>query len=292
MDLFLFIIAVVGVLAVITLFRISKGASASMKKVYKRTAWASLAVAIICALLSVTTVVAPRTVGVVVQFGQPVQALNNGLHFKTPWSNVEFLDGAVQNDVYNDSTNPLPVRLKNNSQATADASIQWQLKSDNAMGIFLDHRTFENIQQNLVDRNFRDSINQVMADYDPLTNSTLNEDDENALTLQILADRVLADMKQRIGADIDVRSVTIPIINFDAATQTRIDELQSEIAKTRIAEQKQKTSAAEAAANRELESSLSDNVLTSKCLDIISEKGLSPIGCFPGADVTNIKSVE
>lgn len=74
-----------------------------------------------------------------------------------------------------------------------------------------------------------------------------------------------------------------PRINFDEATQTRIDELQAEIARTRVAEQRQATADAERRANEILDRSVSDNVLTSKCLDIVERSGQSPLGCFPGA---------
>lgn len=75
---------------------------------------------------------------------------------------------------------------------------------------------------------------------------------------------------------------TIPIINFDKSTQSRIDELQQETARTRIAEHKKETSKAESDANKILEKSLNEETLISKCLDIVAKSGQSPIGCFPG----------
>ena len=224
-------------------------------------------------------IVQPRTVGVVVAFGKPVDVVGNGFHVKAPWEKVEKLDGAVQNDIYNGDS-AIAVRLGNNGKATVDASIQWQLKTDEAMEVFLDYRTFEGIQSNLVDRNFKAALNEVMATYDPLNYA---DEAEGGQDLAALSQAVQEEMQERVGNQIEVRSVTLPLVNFDEATQARVNELQAESAKTRVAEQKKQTSTAEAEANEILEQSITEETLTSKCLDIVAENGQSPIGCFPTA---------
>ncbi|MGP9782405.1 SPFH domain-containing protein [Glutamicibacter sp. AOP12-B1-11] len=233
------------------------------------------------------TIVQPRTVGVKIALGKPTAVIGNGFHLKAPWETVEKLDGSVQNDVYS-SNSAIPVRLGNNGKANVDASIQWQLKTDDAMSVFLDYRTFEGIQSNLVDRNFRAALNEVMATYDPLA---YTDPADGGQDLEGLAKSVRTKMQEKVGTQIDIRSVTLPIINFDEPTQNRINELQAETAKTRIAEQRKQTSAAEAEANKILERSITPETLTSKCLDIVAESGKSPIGCFPGGGVQPITMV-
>lgn len=290
MDFVLFILAIVLAVGLVVVLSFRKKANPALKSNLKWVAVGISAATALCFILSVTTIVAPRTIGVVVEFGKPVKTLSNGLHWKSPWSNVEKLDGAVQNDVYNaEKGNPIGVRLKNNSQAYADASIQWQLKAEDAMEIFLDYRTFENIQENLVDRNFRAALNSVMADYDPLNFVDPASGGED---LEAIAGEVLQKMQNLVGNQIEVKAVTIPYIDYSAETQSRIDELQTEIAKTRIAEQKKATSTAEAEANEILERTLTVDVLTSKCLDIIATSGQSPIGCFPGGGAVPITQVK
>lgn len=246
-----------------------------------------LAGGVIVGGVSSTTIVKPRTVGVVVSLGKPVTVLSNGFHFKAPWQTVEKLDGSVQNDVYSGDSS-IQARLGNNGVATVDASIQWQLKTDDAMNVFLDYKTFEGIQSNLVDRNFKAAVNEVMANYDPLNYA---DSAEGGQDLAVLAEEIKEKMSEKVGDQIDVRSVTLPIINFDESTQTRINELQAETAKTRVAQQKKETSTAEAEANRILDESITDETLTSKCLDIVAESGQSPIGCFPGSDVQPVTMV-
>lgn len=249
------------------------------------------AVAVVTILLTglfSLTIVQARDVGVNVAFGKPVQVYDNGLHLKAPWSTVEILDGAVQNDIYSGES-AVRVRLGNNSIATADTSIQWRLKTDDAMNIYKDYRNFDNIRSNLVDRNFRAALNEVMADYNPLDPEEMAK---GGADLTSIAAEVQAKMEEKIGAQIEVRAVNITLINFDEATQTRIDELQSEIARTRIATQKKETSTAEAESNKILQESVTEEVLISKCLDIVEESGQSPIGCFPGSTPQTVKMIE
>lgn len=269
----------VGVLVVSRLAPKENGYGDPVRKWWTLGAAGGLIVTLIAAALFSFVIVQPRTVGVVVAFGKPVETVGHGFHVKAPWEKVEKLDGAVQNDIYSGET-AIPARLGNNGKATVDASIQWQLKTDDAMSVFLDYRTFEGIQSNLVDRNFKAAVNEVMAEYDPLNAA---EPAEGGQDLSALALAVQEKMQEKVGTQIEIRSVTLPIINFDEATQARINELQSETAKTRVAEQKKQTSNAEAEANALLEESITPETLTSKCLDIVAESGQSPIGCFPAA---------
>lgn len=279
------ILALVAIVALLAAISSKDSATKSLAKTM--TAVAGL-LAIGVTLFSSLTIVQARDVGVNVAFGKPVQVYDNGLHWKSPWSTVEILDGAVQNDIYSGESS-VRVRLGNNSIATADTSIQWRLKTDDAMNIYKDYRNFDNIRSNLVDRNFRAALNEVMADYNPLDPEEMAR---GGADLTAIATEVQEKMEEKIGVQIEVRAVNITLINFDEATQTRIDELQSEIARTRIAEQKKETSTAEAESNEILEQSISEEVLISKCLDIVEESGQSPIGCFPGSSPQTVKMIE
>lgn len=258
------------------------------KRIAKGVGAALLAVGVIIGAVGSTTIVQPRTVGVKVALGKPTGVVGNGFHAKAPWEKVEKLDGSVQNDVYAGDSS-ISVRLGNNSRATVDASIQWQLKTDEAMQVFLDYKTFEGIQSNLVDRNFRTALNEAFAGYDPLNYSS---PEEGGKALSELSAKVQKNMEAKVGKQIEVRSVSLPLIAFDEATQKRIDDLQSESAKTRVANQKKETSKAEAEANETLEKSVTDKTLTSKCLDIVAESGQSPIGCFPGNSASPVKILD
>lgn len=256
---------------------------------FGRGATAVGSVAVLLILCMSLTVVPARTVGINLSFGKPVGTFSNGIHLKTPWSTVERLDLAVQNNIYN-GQGSVPVRLANSAKANVDASIQWRLKSDGAEQTYLDYRSFESIESNLIDRNFRAALNETLVDYDPL--AVIRDGDSTDQRLEHLAEETANRMQEKVGAQVEVRSVTIPIINFDDATQARIDELQTEFARTRIAEQKQKTNQAESAANRELQNSITQDVLTDKCLNIVRETKQSPLGCFPNSGVQPVREAK
>jgi hypothetical protein len=83
-----------------------------------------------------------------------------------------------------------------------------------------------------------------------------------------------------------VLSVIIPVVNFDANTQGKVNALLAQVAQTRIAQQAIKTSQAQAQANKVLAGSVSKdpNVLVSKCLDLVETgKVTLPAGfsCWP-----------
>jgi hypothetical protein len=131
----------------------------------------------------------------------------------------------------------------------------------------------------------------VFVDYNPLGN--LNSDKViPPVSLETLSDRVKKLLvgddgnSGRIGEQIEVLSVFIPIVHHDDQTQTKINQYQAAKADTRIALQKVQTAENEAKANKALTASLSNNpnVLTSKCLDMVAKGVDLPAGftCWPG----------
>jgi hypothetical protein len=105
--------------------------------------------------------------------------------------------------------------------------------------------------------------------------------------VQALGDDVAVKLRAKVGEQIEIINVIVPLVNYDGATQDRINALNVEKANTRVAEQRAKTAAAEARANEILAASVSNdpNVLVSKCLDSAREGAISPLGCWPGTSV-------
>lgn len=241
-------------------------------------------VAILILALSSITMVSTKNIGVVTTFGRPSQFLDNGLHLTAPWQDVTELDGAIQTDNHideGDKKTAIDARLGNNSTARVDTTVVWRLKPEAAPSLFQDYRGFDAIRDNLVTREFTAAINDVLAGYNPLTQVGEGDGAINGK----LATLVLDKLRAKVGNRIEVIGVNIPVIHFDVRTQQSIDGFQTEKANTRIAEQRQKTAEAEAEANRILSQSVSHdpNVLVSKCLDLVREKGGSPAGCWPGS---------
>lgn len=234
-------------------------------------------------IVATSTVAVPaRTVGVVTAFGKPTGTLSNGLHLVKPWEEVEKMDASLQTNRYTGDS-AIGVRLANQSEAKADASIQWQLREEDAEQMYLDYREFERIHNDLVDREFRASVNAVLASYNPLDADAIAE---GGIDLNEFADDIKEDMQKRMGGAVEVRSVALPIINYDEDTQRKIDQLQSEVANTRAAEQSKNTAKEIAEANEIMRKSLSDEVLSQRCIEAAEKVGAAPVGCIKGSSAT------
>jgi regulator of protease activity HflC (stomatin/prohibitin superfamily) len=256
-------------------------------------------------VLSSTTVVSTKNIGVATSFGQPQREYTNGLHMKSPWEKVTELNGAMQTNTYASDKGEgvqngaigscVNVRLARQATGCANVSIRWQIKPDGAQYLFRNFKGNGAIRDNLVLRNLQKSMNETLATYDPLA----IDDEGKSLNMSLssakgenVSDIVLGQMRQEIGEWIDVQEVSIPIMNFDPGTQKRTNQLMEQIALTRIAEQSEQTAAAQSRANKALEKdgALDSNVLVSKCLDMlqsaINKDQPLPAGfsCFGGTN--------
>lgn len=287
---------VVALLAAIV-WRSRRGSSASpTSAAFRRwTGYAALATAALAVVLLATscvTQVTTKNVGVVTSFGRPVGALGNGLHLKAPWHKVTEFDAAVQTDTHkagDGGGSCTDIRIGNQSVACVDNSVRWRIVQDSADDLYRDYREFENVRDSLVTRELDAALNEVFADYDPLAGVDTNGA-STAPSLDELSEAVTTRLRQKVGQQVEVLSVIIPLVSFDKTTQDKINDYQAELANTRIARQKQQTADAQAEANRKLSSSVSNdpNVLVSRCFDILSEMVASkepvPAGftCWPG----------
>jgi regulator of protease activity HflC (stomatin/prohibitin superfamily) len=246
-----------------------------------RIAVISVGLLVFVLILGSTTIVSTRNIGVVTTFGRPGGTLTNGLHVKAPWQSVTEMNGTIQIDNHTGEA-ATTVRLGNNSTAFVENSVRWRIQPAAADELFLDYRDFDNVRDNLVTRELRAALNEVFADFDPL--SPENSDGAN---VQALGDKVAEKLRAKVGGQIEIINVIVPLVNYDQATQDRINALNVEKANTRVAEQRAKTAAAEAKANEILAASVSNdpNVLVSKCLDAAREAHISPLGCWPNTSV-------
>lgn len=257
---------------------------------YGAAACAVLAVLLLAA--SCVTQVTTKNVGVVTSFGRPVGALGNGLHLKAPWHKVTEFDAAVQTDSHkgkDTESSCTDIRIGNQSVACVDNSVRWRIVQDSADDLYRDYREFDNVRDSLVTRELDAALNEVFADYDPLAGVDTNGA-STAPSLDELSVEVTSRLRDKVGDQVEVLSVIIPLVSFDKTTQDKINDYQAELANTRIARQKQQTADAQAEANRKLSGSVSrdPNVLVSKCFDILAEmvnsKEPVPAGftCWPG----------
>ena len=67
--------------------------------------------------------------------------------------------------------------------------------------------------------------------------------------VQALGDDVADKLRKKVGGQIEIINVIVPLANYDQATQDRINALNVEKANTRVTDQRAKTAEAEARAN-------------------------------------------
>lgn len=293
-----FVLTIFFVIVALGLFLARRGAATRLKRVLGLSAYSAVALAVLTFVLSVFTIVPTRDIGIVTSFGKPVGNLDNGIHLKLPWEKVKTLDGAIQTDSYleKNSDGCTEIRIGNESTACVDNSIRWRIKLDAGETLYQDYRDMDNIRRSLVTRELTAALNEVLSDYNPL--SQIQDDSQNATgpNLNEFSRQVADKLRDQVGDQIDVKNVIIPLIHFDKPTQSKINLYQAEVANTRIAQQREQTATAQARANDKLKSSVSNNpnVLVSQCLDTFSEmvkEGQQiPIGfsCWPGGSATSV----
>lgn len=253
----------------------------------------TLAGAAVLLFFSCFAIVGTKKIGVVTSFNKPVGTMSNGIHPKRPWHRVVELDGAIQTDNHLCSEKTgIDVRIGNQSISCLDVTIRWRLRQGASDALYRDYRTFDHIRDSLVTRDLIQSLNDVFVDYNPLGNIN-NEKVPVPPSLENMSNRVKSLLvgrsgtTGRIGSQIEVLSIFIPIVHHDDQTQQKINQYQAARADTRIAQQKVQTAAREAEANKALSASVNQNpyVLVSKCLDLVkTRQGNLPAGftCWPG----------
>lgn len=303
----LFIVALVFVVLAIVALIGSLVAYDDNKLVFRLSALGIFVVGIAFLLFSSFATVSTKNLGVTTTFGKPSGYLQNGFHWKAPWQKVTELNDAVQTDTYASDGGAaghqqggavgtcVNVRIARQATACVNVSIRWQIKAEGVDYLFRNYKDNAAIMDNVVLRDLQQAMNEKFTDYDPLgidqNGNNTNEPLSSTAGKDNLSIDVQKQMQAEIGQYIDVQSVIIPLLNFDGTTQDRINQLQQQVALTRVAQQAQQTAIAQAAANKALANSVSNdpNVLTSKCLDILQDavnKGqVLPAGfsCFSGS---------
>jgi hypothetical protein len=249
--------------------------------------------ALVCLIACIQTV-GTKDVGIETSFGKTAGELGPGIHLTPPWINVTTMDAAIQTDSYT-KQDCLSVRVAYQQTACVHVSIRWRIEPNDADSLFQNYRTFENVRDSLVTRELTTAVNNQLENYNPL-NSVAGAQSSNP-PLQQIAQNVTAQMQSEIGRDgIHVLNTLIPFIGFDPETQGRINQLQQQVALTRIADQEIVTNKAQAQANGALARSVNKtpNVLVAQCLTILNQmvkQGQSvPAGfsCWPGGSLTGV----
>lgn len=275
--------------------------------------WLTIAAAVVAALAVIFLIssmynpVGTRKEGIELTFGKPHGHLQNGFHLTAPWVKVATMDAAIQTDVYARESNVkqgasasgpcIDVRMAFQQLGCVDISLRWRIQQNSADELYRDYRSFEHVRGSLVTREFRAAVNEAFANYNPLNSvaGVVSSSEKNP-TLGQLSQKIAELLRGQIGNRIDVLNVIVVLIHYDGETQKRIDQLQQQVAETRIAEQARITNEKQAAANAALSKSVntSPNVLVAQCMNtlqaMVKNGQTVPAGfsCWPGGSGTAI----
>lgn len=257
-----------------------------------------LVLAVIFVGLSSVTTVGARSIGIVTTFGRPVDALSAGLHAKAPWQKVADLDGKKQTTNFGGPGSSLydtiTVRLGSEGNAEVQASVRWSIATDktSATELYADYRDMSQITDSLIARETRSAVGLVFNNFNPLAKIQRSQNDDGGTlpTYDEFSQQITKRLSDRVGKYVTIDSVIVQYVAYDKGTQAKLNAYASEVAETRVAEQREATARAQARANEALSRSISNdpNVLVKQCLDaldkLIENGGTPPIGftCWPG----------
>jgi regulator of protease activity HflC (stomatin/prohibitin superfamily) len=248
--------------------------------------------AAIFVLLASWNPVGTQDIGIVTSFGQPVGHLSPGANFTAPWDQVTPMDEAIQVTDY-EGPNCVQIRIADQQTACADAAIRWRINPAAADSLFRNYKnSTAGVTNGLITPELDNTANLVFADYDPvgLLNSPVPPGQPGNPTVPQLAQQVQAQLTSKVGSDVTIISLFIPKITYDQTVQARLNAVLAQKADTLVAQQAEQTATDQAAANRALAGSVSNDpmVLVSRCLDYLetlAKQGLVPpagFSCWPG----------
>ena len=118
----------------------------------------------------------------------------------------------------------------------------------------------------------RAAFNEVFAWFDPLAPE--NAEDAN---MRALGDEVADKLRSKVGNQIDILNVIVPLVNYDQATQDRMNALNVEKPNTRLGGQRAQTDG-RGPVQRDFGGVgvQRSDVLASKCLDAPRKSGDRP----------------
>lgn len=230
-------------------------------------------------------VVPVKSIGVPQSFGTVTGGvMSPGIHWTfQPWMSVTNVDETVQTTTF-EGNNCLTVRIGGQQSACADATIQWQILPQAAEGLYQDYANQGDLMQTVTDavvvREFKQVVNQVLGDYNPITD-VQNVTGTNSATSQFtqFGPTILRDMQQDIGSRIEVKSVFLPKITYDQAVENALQSIQTANANYAIATENVKVNEQKAAAFIKL----GDPTLAQLVAQCITEAGANAGQCIPGA---------
>lgn len=231
-----------------------------------------------------------RNVGIVTSFNKPTgEVTGSGLHWVKPWQKVNDFDASIQTSDHTGDKHCTTVRIGSLATACVENKVRWQVVETAAPKLYTDYKAdFDNMRVNLFEAELQRALNEEFATYNPLASIDLNTG-AIKFDLNELAESVRTNLSEKLGGDITVHSVVIPLIRHDGKTEENIKAFQDVLAENRVLTQKKANAEVEKQTAAVL-ASVPDTYVINKCLDIAKELGKEPGFCLGGGNPVQLQS--
>jgi regulator of protease activity HflC (stomatin/prohibitin superfamily) len=265
-----FVLSVLLVIAAAVMYFVGRGGRPGLKA----GAAAALVAAVFTAMASMVYIVSAYEVGVPVAFGKVGSPMTSGTHLKSPFTNVTTFS-TRPDDLNLSDKDVVEVRSTQGGVMYAEVTVKWAVTPSKAVELYRLAGSEDAIQQRLVYPDSREIVRNVFARY--------TSEQGYASAREKINTEIGALIKKRLAPrGIDVTTVNLRNVKPSYRLQDQIDrkiqqqqstERALEAARTAKAEAERRRIEAEgiAKANRILNDSLSERVLTNQCIDAYKE---------------------
>ncbi|WP_282696116.1 prohibitin family protein [Streptomyces sp. CC208A] len=263
----MFVIAILLVIAAVVLYFVGRSQDSTGLKMGSVGA---LVAGVFSLIVSMVYVVSAYEVGVPVAFGKVGTPMTSGMHVKSPFTDVTTFSTRPV-DLNLSDKDVVEVRSSQGGVMYAEVTVKWAVVPTKAVELYKLAGSADAIQQRLVYPDSREIVRNVFARYTSEQGYTSDREKINA--------EIGALIKERLAPrGIDVTTVNLRNVKPSDALQDQIDrkiqqqqatERALEAARTAKAESDRRRIEAEgiARANKILNDSLTDKVLTNQCID-------------------------
>lgn len=231
-----------------------------------------------------------KTIGVPTSFSSVEQGFyGTGSHETwNPFLSLVLVDETVQTTTF-EGNNALTVRIGGQQTAQADVTIQWQVRPSAAGALYSDYANHGNLMQEITNavvvRELKQVVNQVLGDYNPITDvQTVTGTNTATSQFSQFGPTILNDMRADIGDKINVKTVLLPFIHYDPAVENKLNQIQQSFANLAIATENVQVAREQALQYQKL-GDPTMNQLVAQCLKEAETN--QNLQCIPGA-TTNL----
>lgn len=230
-------------------------------------------------VISSSFYVEARTVAIITEFGKSAGTAGPGLNWAAPWKEVTDFPTSSQVLDYDNtdgSGTPVSIKFKGGTTGTVHSNQNWSVMSDDkATKLWENWREFDKVTANVVDPTMRSVTARVLGNYTP-TDAVKGEN-----MVKIDAEILKSANEELDDYGIKVEKILTKRVDPDPEAQAQINLQNALDAKLKATVTEGEIATKQAENNAKLERSLTPEILSQNCLDILKNWDQARQGPFP-----------